>query len=63
MDINGKYLVSGSFDGLGIISGLSDFKPVNGLITQRDYYESITGVVLNNNYIPFQSNLGLEIKS
>ncbi len=59
MDINDKYLVTGSYDGCCIIWGLPDFKPIYRLITPTDEGNIylINGVVLYNNYLVC-SNLG-----
>ncbi len=52
IDINDKYLVSGSLDGFCIIWQLPDFKAIERLkMSQNDSQSFIDGVALYNDFI------------
>ncbi len=60
VDINDKYLVSGSWDGTCIIWRLSDFKPIDLLFISggREFLKTITDVTLYNDYIVCSDDFG-----
>ncbi len=61
IDINDKYLVSGSFDGSCIIWKLPDFKPIDRLIIPREISAGlyISNVLIYNDYIVYGGQDGL----